>query len=294
LEGRVIIVGVVDAPFGEDGRDGAAFVAGCSAGNRPWSLAVLLLGPRQVAILRALAGSADGLSRAALQTALWGAAPERAARRRAQTGRQKDSLSDSLRCLFEWQLVRPAGEDGRALSGQAQLVLEHVAGLPDGQGCQLTCQAAACPHCHQAEDQVEAGLNPTGSQRCRCLRCGRSYTPKPSRRGCGEALRRQAIQRYLDYPDDTFQAYACASGVSRRTVARWLEPYVGCWPKPPFSRRFLEIPAGRRARRPAGAGVSGAGDPAQPAAPGDRTEMPAADSKEEAANGTRDSRRPQP
>lgn len=47
----------------------------------------------------------------------------------------------------------------------------------------MIVHAIACPFCHQAEPVVKHGTNRTGTQRCRCKDCKKTFTPQPCRKG---------------------------------------------------------------------------------------------------------------
>ena len=60
----------------------------------------------------------------------------------------------------------------------------------------MIVHAIACPCCHQAEPVVKHGTNRTGTARCRCKDCNKTFTPQP----CSRSLRpetRAAIERAL-------------------------------------------------------------------------------------------------
>jgi transposase-like protein len=60
----------------------------------------------------------------------------------------------------------------------------------------MIVQTIECPFCHKAEPVVKHGTNHTGSQRCRCKDCHKTFTPQP----CSRSLRpetRAAIERAL-------------------------------------------------------------------------------------------------
>ena len=90
---------------------------------------------------------------------------------------------------------------------------------------------STCPHCHSTEHQVKAGRNRSGSQRYLCKACGRRYTPKPKSQGYPEAMRRQAIQLYVDGLN--FRRIARILGVCHRTVINWVNAYVEQLPESP-------------------------------------------------------------
>ncbi len=67
-----------------------------------------------------------------------------------------------------------------------------------------------CPICGKTENQIKAGYNGSGSQRCTCKECGNYYTINPKRHAYPEETREMAIKLYY-------------SGVSGRGVGKILE-----------------------------------------------------------------------
>ena len=64
-----------------------------------------------------------------------------------------------------------------------------------------------CPKCGKTKNQIKAGYNGSGSQRCRCKECGIYYTIEPKRKEYPEETRELAIKMYY-------------AGVSGRTVGK--------------------------------------------------------------------------
>ena len=77
-----------------------------------------------------------------------------------------------------------------------------------------------CPHCQTTEFQIKDGYNKSGSQRYRCKRCNRTYTPVPRHVGYPECIRQRAIGLYRVGMD--FRAIARELGVNHQTVANWV------------------------------------------------------------------------
>jgi transposase-like protein len=79
----------------------------------------------------------------------------------------------------------------------------------------------ACPECNRTEEQVNAGKNRSGTQRCFCKVCKKYYTLDPKTREIPEEIRLQAIK--------TFFAGASGRGVgkiykmSKANVYRWIK-----------------------------------------------------------------------
>ncbi len=56
--------------------------------------------------------------------------------------------------------------------------------------------ALSCPHCGNKKEVIKFGTNRSGTARCRCLTCGRTFTPAPKSRAL--TLEKQAaIERAL-------------------------------------------------------------------------------------------------
>lgn len=53
-----------------------------------------------------------------------------------------------------------------------------------------------CPKCGKIENQIKAGYNALGSQRCKCKECGKYYTIAPKRHEYPEETRELAIKMY--------------------------------------------------------------------------------------------------
>jgi transposase-like protein len=207
-------------------RAGMILIIGHPVGEKRRQIIVALSRP-QVKILKALAKAECGLPRAALRAVFFDMTPEQAARRRALTHSQQVSLSRSLLRLLWQHLVYPVGTDGMALSDNGQYVLEEIAWSTsrDLRGR----QQITCPYCHQTERQVKAGLNQSGSQRYRCQRSRRRYTPKPHT--YGEDIRQQAIHMYQQAGQDrakrqSLRKIARQLGVNRQTVANWVKAHT--------------------------------------------------------------------
>ena len=66
-----------------------------------------------------------------------------------------------------------------------------------------------CPKCGKIENQIKAGYNGSGSQRCKCKECGIYYTINPKQHEYPEETRELAIKMYY-------------AGVSGRSVGKIL------------------------------------------------------------------------
>lgn len=79
---------------------------------------------------------------------------------------------------------------------------------------------AICPYCQQDQDVIKSGLNRTGSQRYRCQGCCRYFTPDPKPEGYDLALRKHALQLYLE--GTSFRAIGRLLGVHHQSVSNWV------------------------------------------------------------------------
>ncbi len=84
----------------------------------------------------------------------------------------------------------------------------------------MVTQVFPCPHCQAAEPVVRFGTNRSGTQRLRCKRCVRTFTPQPRDRSLtpekeeqitaarSERLSQRAIARVLRVSRDTIRRTA--------------------------------------------------------------------------------------
>jgi transposase-like protein len=86
-----------------------------------------------------------------------------------------------------------------------------------------------CPYCHTENDQVCAGRNLSGTQRMKCQRCRRRYTPQPLPERYPEALRNEAVQLYLS--GLSFRAVARQLRVNHQSVINWVNEYAQHLPR---------------------------------------------------------------
>jgi len=70
--------------------------------------------------------------------------------------------------------------------------------------------ALPCPHCGTKKDVIKFGTNRSGTARCRCLACSRTFTPTPRSRALTPE-KQAAIERAL------------AERVSQQGIARMLK-----------------------------------------------------------------------
>jgi len=91
----------------------------------------------------------------------------------------------------------------------------------------------SCPYCQTNEGQVKAGLNKSGSQRYRCQKCQRRYTPEPKTHGYSPDIRQQALQNYVDGVN--LRRNGRVLGIDHHTVINWVNAYTNGLPdRPPL------------------------------------------------------------
>jgi transposase-like protein len=89
-----------------------------------------------------------------------------------------------------------------------------------------------CPQCGASQKQYRNGKTRAGSQRYRCWQCQHSYTPQSKAQGYGAAVRRKAIQQYVDGAN--LRRIGRQLGVHHQTVANWVKAYVEHLPEAPL------------------------------------------------------------
>ena len=88
-----------------------------------------------------------------------------------------------------------------------------------------------CPYCENETDQIKFGRNRSGSQKFRCKKCERFYTPEPRENGYSEEKRLQAVRMYAD--GNNLRRVARHLGVSPQSVANWVKAYAAQLPEAP-------------------------------------------------------------
>ena len=78
-----------------------------------------------------------------------------------------------------------------------------------------------CPKCHSTTRQYKAGLTKAGSQRYRCMLCGKKYTPVVKRHGYDEPIHTVALE--LLRQGENLRETAGHLGIHRHTVAAWVK-----------------------------------------------------------------------
>ncbi len=78
-----------------------------------------------------------------------------------------------------------------------------------------------CPVCGRTENQVNAGKNRSGTQRCFCKECKKYYTHEPKTREYPEEIRQQAIKTY--YAGASGRGVGKMFGFSKANVYNWIK-----------------------------------------------------------------------
>jgi transposase-like protein len=89
-----------------------------------------------------------------------------------------------------------------------------------------------CPKCSATAKQNKIGKTSAGSQRYRCFVCQCKYTPEKKQRGYDTALRKQAVQLYVDGMN--LRRIARHLGIHHSTVADWVKTYAEELPETPM------------------------------------------------------------
>ncbi len=85
-----------------------------------------------------------------------------------------------------------------------------------------------CPKCGKIENQIKAGYNKSGSQRCRCKECNIIYTINPKRQEYPEEVRELAKKMY--YAGVSGRSVGKILHMSKSNVVNWIkkERKKGC------------------------------------------------------------------
>ena len=78
-----------------------------------------------------------------------------------------------------------------------------------------------CPKCGKIENQINKGLNRSGTQRCSCKDCGIVYTINPKKNEYPEETRRLAIKMY--YSGVSGRGVGKNFGMSKANVYKWIK-----------------------------------------------------------------------
>ena len=78
-----------------------------------------------------------------------------------------------------------------------------------------------CPLCGDEKKQVKMGYNRSGTQRCKCKECGKTYTINPKKRAYPEETRQLAIKMY--YSGVSGRGVGKVLGMDKANVYRWIK-----------------------------------------------------------------------
>ena len=78
-----------------------------------------------------------------------------------------------------------------------------------------------CPKCKKAENQINKGLNQSGTQRSRCKECGIYYTVEPKKREYSEETKQLAIKMF--YSGVSGRGVGKVLGMSKANVYNWIK-----------------------------------------------------------------------
>jgi transposase-like protein len=78
-----------------------------------------------------------------------------------------------------------------------------------------------CPHCKAAEKQQKMGYNSSGTQRCICKNCGKTYTINPKRHAYSEETQQLALKIY--YSGVSGRGVGKVLGMSKANVYNWIK-----------------------------------------------------------------------
>ena len=82
-------------------------------------------------------------------------------------------------------------------------------------------EARRCPKCGQIENQVNAGFNRCGTQRCFCKNCKKYYTHNPKTREYPEEVRKDAMRIY--YSGVSARGVGKILNMSKANVLNWIK-----------------------------------------------------------------------
>jgi transposase-like protein len=78
-----------------------------------------------------------------------------------------------------------------------------------------------CPQCGKTENQVKAGYNRSGTQRCKCKECGVFYTINPKKREYPEETQKLAMKIY--YSGVSGRGVGKILGMSKANIYNWIK-----------------------------------------------------------------------
>jgi transposase-like protein len=78
-----------------------------------------------------------------------------------------------------------------------------------------------CPNCGDEENQANFGYNRSGTQRCRCKLCKKTYTLEPKTRAYSEEVRDSAMKTF--YTGGSGRQIGILYGMSKGNVYNWIK-----------------------------------------------------------------------
>jgi transposase-like protein len=78
-----------------------------------------------------------------------------------------------------------------------------------------------CPKCGRVENQINAGYNRSGTQRCLCKTCNYKYTPSGKTREYSEETKQQAMKIY--YSGVSGRGVGKLMGIGKNTLYNWVK-----------------------------------------------------------------------
>ena len=78
-----------------------------------------------------------------------------------------------------------------------------------------------CPECGRRENQRKCGKNRSGTQRCRCKVCKKTYTLEPKARAYSKEVREQAMKTY--YTGVSGRRVGILFGMNKSNVYNWIK-----------------------------------------------------------------------
>jgi len=98
----------------------------------------------------------------------------------------------------------------------------------------------SCPKCGGVENQVKAGYNRSGTQRCICKECKYKYTQDGKTREYSEEIKQQAIKTY--YSGVSGRGVGKLFGMSKSNVTNWIKkPNQNLWISEKTDRGIFEL-----------------------------------------------------
>ena len=87
-----------------------------------------------------------------------------------------------------------------------------------------------CQVCGEVADQIKKGFTPNGSQKYKCKKCGKVYTPNPKKSGYSEEEKNQAIKYY--YEGNSGRSTGRFFQMSKANAVRWIKERAAQLPEP--------------------------------------------------------------